>query len=358
MRLNNYCNSYIYRIIVLGIFSFIVYVPVYGLEIQLIGSYEETIATKKIGLRFMLEPHEEGVYKEGLRFSVDAPHIELKRWATVQAPVSRYIPLLKRYKRLFADSFTLEIDFDFYNYNKKDLIAQYFEDTGVYIAGMVLGKNGKNYPFNKMLIVQQKHRPPPLDEHNRYAMEAFFEQQYTFSGAPMKVLQTPEQKAFIASHDTKMHSVEREVVIVEQITLLWGRLLCGLKNILHSWLFGILYWAILGGFLIGLIRRWIFKKPWWVKRYTWGREFLYCCWMIWSCTTFFLLWWRYEHYGVMYGAAGCCLVWGSYYLMTASDTFWGRIKWLIGFTLGMATPPLLIKAFLRGNSFFFLTFFK
>lgn len=118
------------------IFITIIYNNCNAFHIATIQSFSDIIAHNKIRLRISLDPQEEGIIHETLRFSVDSPIIEFKGLQTSIQPESFQHPAFKSSRQIYKESFFATLNISPTRAPEKSI------PTTFCVAAFVLKKDG------------------------------------------------------------------------------------------------------------------------------------------------------------------------------------------------------------------------
>lgn len=306
----------------------------YQLYVQ--GSIQDMMASKRMHVRIMLDPTEQYIYKDSLRFSIDVPGIELKSWHASINPTQQYSLLFKRNKFVYPESFTAEIIF-----NAEKQALDQVDEANMYVAALVYGKDGKNKANTVMVSLNQKDGAGVPEEQKQISDSIM-----TGTGATEM------------TDDVKKPIVEElgtEFAFFRELFGIWTRLVAPGKQFIGSRAFFLWYLVLLLVFILFVLKR---RYRW--LRYVipfqgvWEKELRRFFGFVVGGASFYFLQFLIPMHIVLYALAVFLLITACYYLKKTpySETFLGKLKALLGFLLAAAILPVLIKGFLSQSSLF------
>ena len=209
------------------------------------------INSKKVCARLSFDPDEEALYKDTLCFSVDTPDLELKGWRTMAVAPSLFVANFKRQRRLFIESFNVEILIDFEKTNKRAQ-AEILTGSALSVSSLMLSKHGTNKAENVVV---------PLKVANLVEDLALTVTTSTLGLLPEYTSTLlPYQRSFeIFKGSKKLVSKQAidEVLIIDRIKDLWMLLRMNIIDWISSISFFKLYF-ILWVLLLLLLLRWFY----------------------------------------------------------------------------------------------------
>jgi hypothetical protein len=118
-----------------------------SLKIDLINNYEDIMSSKRIILNFKFEPQDKVVYKDWLRFAINSPNINCKKWNGSIKSIREFSEPFKSCKQAYTKTFYTTIDIDFIKNPKKFDICT---------SCLLLKSNNKNRFQTFVLSVSEK----------------------------------------------------------------------------------------------------------------------------------------------------------------------------------------------------------
>jgi hypothetical protein len=309
----------------------------HAVAIEVTNDPATMVTSKNIWMLVKLSDQEQGIFKQGLCFSVDDPSICLSSWRSSLNPTLVYNQAFHRTGRMFLPGSALSI-----HLNDKalraDQLGACLAQSHVYVHGLVALKSGKVKPFSVKVPLGHSWWPETAQTTATVAMNV------------PQAVNCPTVQATIKPPSLKpVADVLQELTVVDSLVRLW----VGLTGLVHHMLALALFWhwyAIVIGIwaLLALKRRyhWLrFIVPLsgsWEREVRRGLLFVGLLGVVRMSA-----WWLPVHF-CLYAAAVLCGGGMCYASLTPpfEETFLGRLKGLIGFVLGMLILPLLAKAWL------------
>lgn len=312
------------------------------LSIQILGAVDlyitndvaDMVAAKRICVRINLAESDQALYKDSLCFSVDAPELELKSWRTSAQESLQYIPLLKRGKKLYLRSFNVELTIDF-DMQDKIKQAMLLNKTALYVSALSLTKDGENKVVNLMV---------PLAEV--IARDYSFTTTFNSLTTSLSTTMTSSWLGRFLSKNffvPKKLIINSELLVIDRMKDVWLQVRTMVVGALTSgafycWYFGL---VVLIVFLILLQRRKRYLVyTWWFWEFEIMMVFVGCVGLLFICRSFIPRYLLYKIFGFM------CVPCALYFLWGGQETFWRRLKVLVGLVCATAVLPLLVKGYL------------
>jgi hypothetical protein len=316
----------------------------YSLNVYITNDNADIINSKKICVRLSFDSGEAAIYKDTLCISIDTPSIDLNSWrTTAQAPVF-YVPNFKKNKKLFTESFNLEILIDFEHKDKQNQMKTLHE-SHLSISSLLLTKAGNIKAENVVVPLKVSDFVEDLSLTVTTSTLGMISN-YTFTLLPY-------QRSFECFNHTK-HFVGKqdvnEVLIIDRTKDLWEALRQQVYILFSSFSF-YKWYSILWLFLLVLLLCLFHPKLRYVVSLCscWYRELV----ILVSVLLFIFSWWLLQGYMVSYvwyGVLGVfCIPSSCYYLWGGTETFLDRLKVLIGIIFAIALLPLLVLAYMYNN---------
>jgi hypothetical protein len=114
-----------------------------AIELAVLNDIAEMVKSKKIILKVAFSPSEKLVYREMLRFSSSNQHIVLRFWKASAAAKTEYVASFHQPKRVFTESFELELTFEALDVEEV-FLPLVLEQTNVAVSYVALGKQQKH----------------------------------------------------------------------------------------------------------------------------------------------------------------------------------------------------------------------
>ena len=302
----------------------------------------DMINCKKICVRLSFEPGEAALYRDTFCISVDTPDLELKGWRTMaQSPVV-YAEGFKKSKRLFTESFNLEILIDFDKTSKQEQGAV-FNKSHLSISSLVLTKDGKNKAENVIV-------PLKVENIVEGIVPTIFVAQLASEYASTLL---PYQKSFEFFNRNKQIVRKQEVsevLVIDRTKGLWRDLRINIDDLIGSISF-YKWYIILWVLFLLLFLCWFYP----VFRFViplsarWRRELFVFVMVLLLVLTWQLMRGHFAPYVWYGGLSAFCVPVSIYYLWGGTATFLDRCKILIGIVFAVALLPLLALAFIHGK---------
>ena len=320
--------KYINKFIIFFVSYFVItlhFVCVNAVDIQIANDFSNILSTETISLRFNLSAEDQAVYKEFLRFSIDLDNVELKNWHALIRYTEQYIPLFRQNKKLYSDSFNIEINLRLW---RKGAVVteEYLKKANLYVVCVVLNKRGENVSYNVVLPLwtgdTEKKEVPVVAVEN-----------------------VDKQKDQEVLEHEEVEVVSRGEIVWSGLTSVYDSLLLGFKNFLKSAFFGkfyVLLWMLVLLFCLGrLFFSWPLIEFW---------RFIFFLWLI---SSFYFMQFIFSLSALLLIFSVVCLAIAVYCLRLTRkpETFGEKFKNLIGLILAILALPLFVKACLLGSYF-------
>lgn len=328
-------------------------VNVWPLSIYITNDTADMVSARKICARLSFDPDDAAIYKDTLCLSVDAPELELKGWRTpAQAPVL-YVANFKKNKRLFTESFNLEILIDFDEKDRKKQL-KVLGESYLSISSLLLTKDGKNKAEN--VIVPLKTSEPLED----FSLTMTTTSLGLLSHYTSTLL--PYQRSFDVFAATK-HFIYKnnanEILVIDRTKDLWSVMRQQFGKIVDSFSF-YKWYSVLWIILLLLLLRLFYPVFRFIVPLSslWYREVV----LLICILLFVSSWWLLRAFvapSLWYGVlAVLCVPGGCYYLWGGTETFLDRLKVLLGIVFAVSLLPLLVLACMHNNFAFFIRCLK
>jgi len=312
-----------------------------AVDIQLASDFPGVFATSSTSIRFNLTKEDLAVYRDFLRFSIDVDGVELKSWRASIQPIEQYVPIFGRAKKLYTESFNVEIGLRF----DKNLSEKDFKNSNLCVACLVLDRDGKNKVCNVVLPLQESILEEKHSESNKLETNLNSEDFKAFSTQDTVVNSISVQK------NRKLYMADSENEIFEKIDNVFAQILESFKSFLDSDVFFKIYlFLCLIVFLIMFC--WYFFS-WAVNDFK--KFFIF----LWAFANFYYLRTFVSELSILVSLAVVSLVVSIYCLKQnfKPETFGQKFKILIGTILAMTVLPLLVKACLINDLYWMRYFF-
>lgn len=310
-------------------------VPLYGVNIVVMNNPAARESNQKVWLKFIMEPGEQGIFKNTLRFSVDHPDIGLVAWNTSSVPIDSFSSSRKKTQAMYSQDFTGCLTLEHKHSGqlaRRELLA----DAKLYVSCFVMRSNGKTRPLGKMLALGTSHVLPL--EHALATQ--------TFSADKLYQVPTPMQVPDLA----------KEFEPIEHLGAIWTALSGKIVGIIFGkafyWWFAVVA-VLFGSYFLKRRFGWLrFLAPFQGAR---AREVMALLGFLLATGLLYLAHFVIAPEYALYAFAALCFVTMLYVLLTptSEEYFLGRLKSLIGIILGSMILPILLKAYLmqQGLSF-------
>lgn len=306
------------------------------LRLKLVDNVDDIITEKKVTVRFEFDQDDTAVYNDSMRFSIDSATIELKSWRGTLPPLSEYVPLFRKNKLVYMNSFDVIIALDFTNQDKGRKRTT-LQESNLYLACLTLSKDGKNRSKNLVVSLAK----PTVDI------------QVSGDQAARTIL--PEERKIIAT----VQSEERKIILpsLQEDTVFdqlfdYGReLIAKLHDFFESEAFMMLYLSLLCMLCFFLVMRIFSLGQALLYNAAWKKELIQIVSLTWVTFSFYFLTMFLATYLVLLLLAIFFLIVGISYLKDkyAKDSFLTKIRTVIGMILITLVLPLLVKAYLLKN---------
>ncbi|MBM3886326.1 hypothetical protein FJ364_00190 [Candidatus Dependentiae bacterium] len=146
-------------------------VPTDSLELNVLNDLHEMANAKKIQLKVSFSPTDKLVYREMLRFSSSNPAIVLRYWKASAPATSEYVAAFHQPKKVFAESFVLELTFDVSEHEQVDVVAQ-LARTNIAVSFVSLESKQKHNAQTALVNLGEKNIVLPDDQKHLNDNEA------------------------------------------------------------------------------------------------------------------------------------------------------------------------------------------
>jgi len=331
------------RLMVFFAVQFAVLSPVRAVAIEVTNDSASMVTSKNIWMLVKMSPGEQGIFKQGLCFSVDNPSICLSSWKSSVNSTLVYNQAFHKTGRMFLPGSALSLRLSDKSV-RSDQLGACLAQSHVYVHGLVALKSGKVKPFSVKVPLGHSWWPVSAQTTTTVAMNAAH-----VVGCP--VAQTTVKPLTLKP----VVDVLQELTVVEKLASLWSGLTGVVRHVLAFALFWHWYAMVVGLWVLLTLKRryhWLrFVVPLsgsWEREVRRGLFFVGLLGMVRMSA-----WWLPVHVSLFMAAFLCCG--GMCYASLTppfEETFLGRLKGLIGFVLGMLVLPLLAKAWLFYVGFF------
>ncbi len=318
-------------LLIVGLFVFQAHVlPV---RLQLTNDCADMLVSKKICIRMVLEAHEQGLYKDLLRFSVDVPSLLLVGWHIMQVPALQYVLSFKRAKKIYNESCGAEFFIDFPKDVSTEQRVKTLTGASFYVSGMILQKDGTNKSFDLSV---------PLDQGLSLTQTATG---VNLARGVDELLTNTHNNVFIPESHKKLISLDEENKSIDRVLTVWRKIAIGLRSLYESEKFILWYLAFLCLCFLLILKKYIRVLKFFIP--LWGhpeQELRHL--LIWMClgATIIMFRTKCEESHILLALAIFFVFPALDYIRASQVTFWGRCKSLLGFILAMSIIPLMVKA--------------
>jgi hypothetical protein len=313
-----------------------------GLSVYITNDNTDMINAKKICVHLSFDPGEVALYKDTLCISVDAPDLELKGWRTTAQAPAAYASTFKKQRRLFTESFNLEILIDFEK-NNRQAQMDVLSVANVSVSSLILTNQGTNKAENVVVPLKTTNVAEDL-VLTVTTSGPIFASEYTSTLLPYQ-----RSFEFFKGNERLVGKQDiNEVLVIDRMKELWR--VASTKVVARTAAISFYKWyLVLWVLLLLLLLRWLYP----IFRFVipvsmrWHRElFIVVC-----LAVMILSWWQARGLvapQVWYGALGAlCAPASFYYLWGETETVLDRLKVLIGIIFAVALPPLVVLAYIH-----------
>jgi len=302
-----------------------------ALSVEITNDFDDMVLSKKIWVRLSFDEKVRGVVKNSLQFSVDHMPMRLISWHPLPHAVKVFSESFKRTKALFTDSFTGWLSFSCDEKNIEKLKND-LSDVHLYLSCFIMSKKGTVQPWTAHV---------PL-------IKCFGIQHRVLNCAHTVQPVVPIAESHLLYETTHYNlgggaDMAKDFEPVEGLQRVWCLIVGWLKSgpvcTFFFWLF--VFLAVLCIILVAL--RWRQSVQLYDELL---RDITIFSGFAASNGFLLLLAYSLRNYVALYAAACMCVGAAVYALTTPpfEDQFWGRLKDLIGITLGIVVLPLIVQA--------------
>ena len=302
----------------------------HALEVTILSTPQKSALGKNIQVAFALSSQELGFLKHTLQFSVDRDDMVLTAWNSAMQAQDVFVPAFKKSIKVVTQSSQGVLLFDSGAKSGEQRFAC-LQQASLTVSCLVVRKDGSIKPFLTVIPLRKQGRARKPREGSALAVSQI-------ESGEIKTIPGIEVPNF-----------DKDFEFINQLHVLWLRLSDFCMDVLQRmssvwWMLGMLVlFALLT--LRGRYRFLRFVVP---VRGWWALEtkvaLLFCL----SLGVLYGVRGLFDHAYVFYALAGLSCI-GMLYAFTTPpyhETFLGRLKNLVGFFLGVAVLPLLLKAYL------------
>lgn len=303
----------------------------HALDIKLLSSPADILATNKAFVRFDLSPQDSALFKDTIKISSDNTAFQVIKWNILAQPISKYFSAFRKNKRIFTESCTAQITVAVNDHMSA------FEQTHLHIAGIFGRTDGKNYPYSFVIAL----KPPQAILSTTDLILCTSTDFSSTYGLGTYITST----AMAAPHDI----LTQEFQLLEKFQSIWSELLKLFTSSMAKSLF--LFWNFLLIFLlIALLAIWItftllskpINKSWFAQGFELLGLLLGLTWLRFTAPFFTA---HYASYLVT-----CALLVesvGLFCLMTGHEqSVWGKLKIALAWICLVSPFPLVTYAYL------------
>lgn len=291
----------------------------------------DIVKHRKILLRINLGPHERGILRDTLRFSVDTPSISLNQWQTSQQPSIVHPGIGKQQRALYTESFsaTIAVSIDKHALDK-------LESTMVCVAAFSLSKEGTMSAQTVAVPLLQTQEQPNKDCYD-VSRQPHAQPDPDTAAHEQPPRPLPTQK------------LTTELSVVNEFARLWHGFIGIFMGILHWQRLWIAYLLLALLYTLFLLKRHYpmlrFLLP---ASPRWNLELRRICfWTLLGITLYYIRSWL-STATCWLATAGLMMLITCYYAASVGKPrmFLEKLKLLIGFISGMLVIPLVLKGLL------------
>lgn len=323
------------RFLIIGIVGlFAVQSRLLPVRLQLTNDCADILVSKKVCIRIVLEEHEQGLYKDMLRFSVDVPSLLLVGWHVVQIPSLQYVLSFKRAKKIYNESCNAEFFIDFSKNISTEQRIKILSSASFYVSGMILQKDGTNKTFDLSI---------PLDQQGLSLTQTTTGVNVP-SGFETLVTGT-HSNVFVPETHQKLESFDVENRSVDRVLTVWRKIVTGLRSLYESEGFILWYLVFLSLCLLLILKKYVRVMRFFIPLWGYPEQELRRL-LIWIClgATIVMFRTKCKESHILLALAIFFVFPALDYICASQETFWGRFKSLLGFVLAMSIIPLIVKA--------------
>jgi hypothetical protein len=315
---------------------------VFALSMHITNDNIDMINSKKICMRVNFDQSEKALYKDALCISIDSPFIELRGWHTAAQIPAYYVSTFKKNKKLFVESFNLDLLIDFDSSDVQKQINALHMAT-LSISSLILTKNETTKAENVIIPLNESNIQnifalTPTTTHLR----SFFITKSTLF---------PCQNSFVLFNHTKHHMNKQnidEILIINRMKEIWLLM----RQHITMWFssFSFYKWYIaLWILVLLLLLRLVTPSFWFFVPLPLSLVRELC--LLSGVFLIMLSWYLVRtniHLYKWYGGMGIiCLLCACYYLWPKQNTMINRLKILFGTIFAVAIVPLLTLALIH-----------
>lgn len=321
---------------------------VHGFTVHVVNDISTMISSKTMCIRVDLDDDERALIKDSLCLSVDIPGIELTEWRTSIAAHVVYVPLFKKNKRLFTESFDAYISMQFDEKNN-DTLAACMQGGALIISALTITTFGVNRAASVAVELGTPHGLGYDFSPTSTLLNIVNDDTFTRALEPFGVgTYQDAYHGFSKIQEGARRYDSAELVVLDRMRGLEQELIVDCKRVFSSayWLYGYI------GFLVALIGMFIVLFAHY-RRYRSVQKTILRLWLF--CLHTFVgatVWMLRDNIGKPY--AFCALsflsfVGACYYLWGNDNSLSSRIFMLIGTLCALLVFPLLVYALLCNN---------
>ena len=219
------CRAFALGLVVILTVVFALSSSVCAVAIEVTNDPATMVTSKNIWMLVKLAPGEQGIFKQGLCFSVDNPSICLSSWKSSLNSTLVYNQAFHKTGRMFLPGSALSL-----HINDKtvpaDQLGACLSQSHVYVHGLVALKSGKVKPFSIKVPLGHSWWPDTVQPTATVALNI-----------PQTVSCSAAQKATKPLVLKPVGDVLQELTVVEKLTVLWTGLLSFVRHLLALSLF-------------------------------------------------------------------------------------------------------------------------